>query len=185
MAQVRDVFWLNQPRVSTFAQNPVQNTLSRGCSGGATYAGEVYRHSGGAVESGLPRAGYGSVPWRCAEGFHREDCAWRVHISVEAGGLVSLAAANGGSCPSVDVAMITAAKVFGARTIGVLLSGMGSDGVEGMAAILRSNGVAYIQDPRTCTLAGMPGAAIERGLAGRVARPREIGRMLAHDGVRA
>ena len=76
------------------------------------------------------------------------------HISVEAGGLVSLAAANGGSCPSVDVAMITAAKVFGARTIAVLLSGMGSDGVEGMAAILRSNGVAYIQDPRTCAPEG-------------------------------
>lgn len=103
------------------------------------------------------------------------------HLTLEPGGRIQLHAAetSGAHCPSVDMAMESAAEVFGSHTVGVLLSGMGSDGVLGLAAIRNRHGLTYVQDPESCAVAGMPGAAIEQGVAGRVARPAELGRLLA------
>src|SRR5690348_3068881 len=56
--------------------------------------------------------------------------------------------------PSIDISMQAAAEVFGARAIGVLLTGMGRDGAYGMLTIKRSNGYTIAQDEATSTIFG-------------------------------
>jgi len=65
--------------------------------------------------------------------------------------------------PSIDYTMESAAKVYGARTLGVLLSGLGSDGVRGLKAIKEAGGSTIAQDESTCVFFGMPKAAINAG----------------------
>ena len=71
--------------------------------------------------------------------------------------------------PSVDVAMCSIVEIFGRRTIGVLLTGMGSDGADGMVAIRQAGGMTIAEDESTAVVFGMPRAAIERGGAAVIA----------------
>ena len=61
--------------------------------------------------------------------------------------------------PSIDLAMETAA-CYGPRTVGVILTGMGDDGADGMAAIEHAGGAVFVQDPSTAVLPSMPSSAI-------------------------
>jgi len=76
--------------------------------------------------------------------------------------------------PSVDVTMHAAARTFGRRAIGVLLTGMGSDGAQGLLSIRRAGGVTIAQDQDTSTIFGMPRTAIEVGAAQQVLPLEEI-----------
>jgi two-component system chemotaxis response regulator CheB len=76
--------------------------------------------------------------------------------------------------PSADVLMTSVAKVGGERAIGVLLTGMGSDGAEGLARIKAAGGHTLAQDQKTCAVFGMPKAAIDRGVVDRVLPLPEI-----------
>ncbi len=58
--------------------------------------------------------------------------------------------------------------------VGVILSGMGSDGTLGLAAIKESAGVAFVQEPASAKFDGMPRSAIEAGLADFVLTPEEL-----------
>jgi two-component system chemotaxis response regulator CheB len=69
--------------------------------------------------------------------------------------------------PSVDVLMASVARVYGARTLGLLLTGMGADGVEGLRAIRGVGGVTLAESEETCVIFGMPKAAIEAGVVDR------------------
>ena len=66
--------------------------------------------------------------------------------------------------PSVDVAMISAAKAYPGPLVGVVLTGMGSDGKEGMAAVKARGGVTIAQDRSTSVVYGMPRACAEAGV---------------------
>lgn len=65
--------------------------------------------------------------------------------------------------PSVDVTMKSVVEVFGRKVVGILLTGMGSDGADGMLAIRRAGGITIAEDESTAVVFGMPREAIERG----------------------
>lgn len=70
--------------------------------------------------------------------------------------------------PSVDVMMASVAKVYPGRCIGVILTGMGHDGQDGILRIKQSKGRTLAQDEESCVVFGMPKAAIEAGAIDKV-----------------
>jgi two-component system chemotaxis response regulator CheB len=73
-----------------------------------------------------------------------------------------------GHRPSANVLFHSVAQEFGSSAIGVLMTGMGDDGAEGLGAIQAAGGMTIAQSPDTCIVDSMPRSAIERGFAGRV-----------------
>ncbi len=70
--------------------------------------------------------------------------------------------------PSVDVMFHSVAKVAGANAVGVILTGMGADGAEGMAAMKEAGAKTVAQDEASCVVFGMPKEAIKRGVVDKV-----------------
>jgi two-component system chemotaxis response regulator CheB len=70
--------------------------------------------------------------------------------------------------PSVDLLFRSAAAVYGAKVLAVVLTGMGSDGLEGCRAIHAAGGRILVQDRETSAVWGMPGVVAEAGLADQV-----------------
>jgi two-component system chemotaxis response regulator CheB len=70
--------------------------------------------------------------------------------------------------PSVDVLMESVAETFRSLAMGIILTGMGSDGALGMQAIYRQGGFTIGQDETSCTVYGMPRACAELGVLHRV-----------------
>jgi len=71
--------------------------------------------------------------------------------------------------PSVDVLMSSVAKAYGARSMGIVLTGMGADGVEGLRAIRDAGGRTLAESEESCVIYGMPKAAVEAGVVERTA----------------
>jgi two-component system chemotaxis response regulator CheB len=70
------------------------------------------------------------------------------------------------SCrPSVDYLFQSAAQTFGAGTLALVMTGMGSDGVEGAASVRDAGGTVLVQDEATSAVWGMPGRVVQAGLA--------------------
>jgi len=80
--------------------------------------------------------------------------------------------------PSADVLMASVARVSGPRCMGVVLTGMGTDGAEGLAQIKSAGGLTLAQDKETSTIFGMPKAAIERGVVDGVLALSKIPRAI-------
>jgi two-component system chemotaxis response regulator CheB len=82
--------------------------------------------------------------------------------------------------PSADVLMSSVAKAFGKRAVGVVLTGMGSDGTVGLRDIRKAGGRTLAESEESCVIYGMPKAAIEAGVVDRVAPlPRMADEILA------
>jgi two-component system, chemotaxis family, protein-glutamate methylesterase/glutaminase len=73
-----------------------------------------------------------------------------------------------GHRPSVDVLFHSVAQQFGITSVGVLMTGMGEDGAEGLGAIKAAGGMTIAQSEDTCVVSGMPRAAIVKGYAYKV-----------------
>ena len=80
--------------------------------------------------------------------------------------------------PSVTPLFLSAAEVFGQRACGVILTGMGRDGANGLKALKRAGGITIAQDEISSAVFGMPRAAIETGAVDRVLPLEEIPRVL-------
>jgi len=65
--------------------------------------------------------------------------------------------------PSVNVTMSSAAEVYGERTLGVLLTGMGNDGAEGLNKIKEAGGQTIAESEESAVVYGMPRAALQKG----------------------
>lgn len=70
--------------------------------------------------------------------------------------------------PSVDIMLQSVAALFGERSIGVILTGMGHDGLDGMKAIKAVGGRTVAQDEASSVVYGMPKAVVEAGCAEKV-----------------
>lgn len=81
---------------------------------------------------------------------------------VLAPGLVAAAPATSRYLPSGDRLLRTAAVTLAPRVVGVVLSGMGSDGAEGLAELARRGGLAVCQSPASAVVPSMPESAIRR-----------------------
>jgi|GEM_PF-235051 len=107
---------------------------------------------------------------------------WHLEARVRGGALVTKThqAPPENSCrPAVDVLFRSAAKATEARTLGVVLTGMGSDGALGSRQIREAGGKILIQDRSTSVVWGMPGAVAELKLASGTLPVEEIAEAIA------
>lgn len=81
--------------------------------------------------------------------------------------------------PSVDVLFGSAAEVFGAGTVGIVMTGMGADGREGARALARRGAFLVAEAEESCAIFGMPKAVIDAGLADAVWTVSEIAEKLS------
>jgi len=76
--------------------------------------------------------------------------------------------------PSVDIMMKSAAATFHGPLLGVIMTGMGRDGVEGLKCIKSKGGYVIAQDEESCIVYGMPQAALEEGVVDSMASLENI-----------
>lgn len=102
------------------------------------------------------------------------------HLSVTKGG--AFACSDGPKVnfcrPAADPLFTSVAAVFGPRTLGVVLTGMGKDGADGARAIRKRGGVVIVQQPETCQAPEMPQAVLLDSGADFVLPPEAIARAL-------
>ncbi len=84
-----------------------------------------------------------------------------------------------GHCPAVDVLFRSLLDHGSGEVAAVLLSGMGVDGADGLAALHRSDVLTIAQDRASCAVFGMPRAAIERNAVSLSLAPAQIGQLLS------
>jgi two-component system, chemotaxis family, protein-glutamate methylesterase/glutaminase len=80
--------------------------------------------------------------------------------------------------PSIDLAMSSAADAYGAAAVGVVMTGIGNDGSEGLKRIRDAGGECFVQDIPSCIVPSMPERALQRAGADLVATPERIGQAL-------
>jgi len=84
-----------------------------------------------------------------------------------------------GCMPSVDPMLASVGAAFGSRALGVVLTGMGRDGVEGATRLVACGGSILAQDEASCAVWGMPRAILEAGLACAMLPPDKLARRIA------
>jgi len=82
--------------------------------------------------------------------------------------------------PSVDVMMLSLAEYFGSDVLGVIMTGMGSDGLKGMSCIRNKGGMTLAQDRTSCVVYGMPRVCVENGLIDYVVMLDQMADTITH-----
>ena len=80
--------------------------------------------------------------------------------------------------PSADLLLSSSAKVFGSNTIGVIMTGMGNDGAQGIVEVKRAGGTTIAENPKTAILWAMPESAIKTGSVDYVVNKEELPTLL-------
>jgi two-component system chemotaxis response regulator CheB len=106
------------------------------------------------------------------------------HMMVEAVGLELRTVVRTGppvhyQRPAVDVLFHSAARLRGIRIVTLLLTGMGSDGADGMVALRHAGAITIAEDEQSCVVFGMPKEAIARGGAAHVTTLLDMPRMIS------
>ena len=103
-------------------------------------------------------------------------------VDISGGHLVARLVRNrsaSGCLPSVDPMLASAGRLLGAEALGIVLTGMGRDGLEGAMALVGAGGSVMVQDEASCAVWGMPRAVTEAGLACAILPPAKIARRVA------
>ena len=103
-----------------------------------------------------------------------------LHMEIHTGGVVSLhtCVAVDGFRPSATVLLASLAATFGRHALGVVLSGMGSDGADGLGAIHDAGGCTVVEDPGTAAVPGMPERALARAPSAYIERASELASLI-------
>jgi two-component system chemotaxis response regulator CheB len=106
------------------------------------------------------------------------------HLTVEPGAdgavvRLTQGRSSSGCMPSLDPMFASMGAIFGAGALGIVLTGMGRDGVEGASRLVACGGSIVAQDEASCAVWGMPRAVLEAGLACAVLPPAKIARRIA------
>jgi two-component system chemotaxis response regulator CheB len=103
------------------------------------------------------------------------------HLQVSARGIVELSREEPyrGLRPSANFLFRSMARAYGPRAVGVILTGMGDDGSDGLEELHRAGGLTVAQDEESCVVYGMPHEAVERNLVDRQLSPEQIAVTLA------
>jgi len=100
------------------------------------------------------------------------------HMVLAAGQPLRLSINDGPPCnfhrPAVDLLFRSVAKTCGAASLGVVLTGMGYDGLDGADRIVEAGGSVMVQDERSSVVWGMPGAVFAAGLASAALPPEAL-----------
>jgi len=98
------------------------------------------------------------------------------HLQVTTTGIVELCREPPyrGLRPSANYLFRSLATAFGPRSVGIILTGMGDDGAEGLQALRAAGGLTIAQDEKSCVVYGMPRQAVALGAAEHVLSPDEI-----------
>jgi two-component system chemotaxis response regulator CheB len=80
--------------------------------------------------------------------------------------------------PAVDVLFQSAAEVYGNRVLGVVMTGMGSDGKQGSAWIKSQGGLVFTEAERSCVVYGMPCSVVEAGLSDKSVALEDMARAI-------
>lgn len=106
------------------------------------------------------------------------------HLTLEPEGKGAIVRLTHGRCssgcmPSVDPMLASLGAIYGSGALGVVLTGMGRDGVEGASRLVACGGSVLAQDEESCAVWGMPRAVLEAGLACAILPPDKIARRIA------
>lgn len=82
--------------------------------------------------------------------------------------------------PSVDVLFRSLGEVFGPRTVGIIMTGMGNDGTEGLKLVSEKGGYVIAQSPESCVVAGMPGSVINAKIANEIVTLKDIAKRITN-----
>jgi two-component system chemotaxis response regulator CheB len=104
------------------------------------------------------------------------------HLQVNAWGVIELnrEPPYKGLRPSANYLFYSLARNYGPRAVGIVLSGMGDDGAEGLEALHAAGGLVLAQNEQSCVVYGMPREVVVRNAADMVLSPEEIGSALSH-----
>ena len=105
-----------------------------------------------------------------------------LHLGVTGDGriLLSETAPIGGFRPSATHLFDSVGQAYRQDAVGVILTGMGEDGVEGLRSFRQRGGHVIAQDEESCVVFGMPGAAVRAGVVDLTLPLDQIGRAIGH-----
>ncbi len=103
------------------------------------------------------------------------------HLAIAQRGKVALmpGVERDGHMPSGTVLLESAAKAYGRRALGLVLTGMGEDGADGLLAIRQAGGLTLAQSEESCVVFGMPGASVARRAVEHLVHGDDIAATLA------
>jgi two-component system chemotaxis response regulator CheB len=128
------------------------------------------------IKMDVSLAGHGDIPKSGMVMLPPDD----YHMQVNSSGAIELSKAPPykGLRPSANYLFNTMARFYGASGMGIILTGMGDDGAEGMESMYKTGALTFAQDEESCIVYGMPAEAVKRKAVKQILTPDQISQYL-------